>query len=215
MSPESVFWRYKYFRRLYRLEYGFAQDSTYRKNNVATGRERSDREVAADGAFGMDNCYSRVRDHTNFTVRNGSTNYMPSPWTIPEIRAYQDFQKEEEDWLVQHADEETEAASRVQLDLRQEEISKVYTQIQADHEKRLRNRAYKALFLAEAKEDERDVERAINLRSQLLIAEARSAPNKRLREVEEDDEEVIASDGELEESTRPPVRRSTRKKTKN
>jgi hypothetical protein len=87
-SPESVFWRYKFTRRLWRMENGFASDSIYRTTAGLAfcidrhGRrikEPLDRVIASNPAFSMGECLSRPRDKKNSQYRGNMHSFKPSP----------------------------------------------------------------------------------------------------------------------------------------
>jgi hypothetical protein len=108
-SPDSVFWRYKYHRRLYRLKNSFLSNTVYRTNSGLAysqdhrGRqvkEPTNRAIAGNPAFAIGDCFSRPWDKRNSQYVNNIHSFKPSPWTIPEIRAFYDFESYREQWLV-------------------------------------------------------------------------------------------------------------------
>jgi len=219
-SPESVYWRYKYYRRLHRLDNGFTRDSVYRSKVLGTRKANkiSEKEMAAREPYGMLNCYSRVKDYRNTKVgRNDGKNYpMTSPWTVPELRAWYDFQEQEEQWCFDHDDLEVEYTvtrgqngheqkQKAQYKLREQELLEEHKAIQEDHQQRLSSKSYEALFLAEEEEDKDHLKRAIELRYQRCNSSmTKSTAKKRTRKETDRGEEYDPSKERKRYSRRGP-----------
>ena len=67
-------------------------------------REPSDREASGNPYPCIPICLSRIRDDMNFYYVCGRHTAQPSPWTVPEIRAYHDYMTRVDDWLVDNSE---------------------------------------------------------------------------------------------------------------
>lgn len=75
---------------------------------------------------------------------------MPSPWTVPELHAWYDFQKQEEQWCVDNSHQEApytvfkeqnevEQDQKAQYKVREAKLLQEHKDIQEDHSRRLRD----------------------------------------------------------------------------
>jgi hypothetical protein len=231
-TPESAFWRYKRVRRLWRLENGFATDSVYRDEVGLSSnldihgklvKEPAERAIASTAASNIGICKSRVRDHLNFQVLNGETMRQSSPWTVPEIRAYHDFNRIAEEWLVENEGiqvavqtsnrrgrRQQEAEDNARSNLWVEQLRDDFHKMKVQHAANMKNnKAYAALYKAEEQEDERDIKRAIQLRLQREggLPIILNTSDLFVNDIVEDDADIEDNQPEIEPLSTPNAKR--------
>jgi hypothetical protein len=188
-SIESIYWRYKYNRRVYRLNHSGSEvsDAEYRSRMSLSKSLYRDPTTA-----GLGSCYSRPFDR--FAKKS-------SPWTQPEMTAYWDEFEAGQTWYKLHGQKIDVGVSakgqplgflhgglgqtNLQFAVWEAHIEYDYQQMRADHEEMMADETYRRLVKDEIEEDKEALDWALRLQN------APKGPKRKRDKVEDSPSEEI------------------------